>query len=320
MPDTQDDRGRYAGPVVDAHHHLWQPGDGRYPWLEPGVLVPHRYGDYSAAKHDYLPEDLLRDAADQHLVATVTMEAEWDPADPVAETRWLAGLAEPGGAQGGVPGAMAVQARLDADDLDAVLTAQTAFRGVRSVRHKPGGPTSPAAAAAGERTLMSDPRWRTGYALLAEHGLHFELQTDWWNLHEASSLAADHPDTLVVINHAGVLRDHREATVHGWRAAMTAVSRLPNVVVKASGLCTEADGWDPVVNHDVLGTLLDLFGADRVMFGSNFPVDGIFTTYAGLVDGFREALADRTPAEQRAVFHDTAIRVYNPRTIGGSNR
>ncbi len=306
----------YAGPVVDAHHHLWQLGDGRYPWLEPGVLVPHRYGDYSAAKHDYLPEDLLRDAAGRHLVATVSMEAEWDPTDPVAETRWLAGLAD----RTGTPGAMAVQARLDVEDLAAVLAAHTSFPGVRSVRHKPGGPTSPEAAAAGERTLMSDARWRAGYALLAEHGLHYELQTDWWNLHEAAALAADHPETLVVLNHAGVLRDHHEVTIDGWRAALQDLASLPNVVVKASGLCTEAYGWDQEVNRNVIATLLDLFGADRVMFGSNFPVDGIFLTYTELVDGFRDALADRTPTEQRAVFHDTAMRVYRPHPIGGDHR
>jgi predicted TIM-barrel fold metal-dependent hydrolase len=305
VPDV---RTLYDGPVIDAHHHLWEPGDGRYPWLEPGVLVPHRYGDYSAAKHDYLPEDLLRDAAGQNLVATVSMEAEWDPADPVSETRYLAGLAE----RTGLPGAMAVQARLDADDVAEVLAAQVAVPRVRSVRHKPGGASRLADVGPGHRTLMSDDRWRAGYALLAEQGLHFELQTPWWNLHEAAELVTDHPDTLVVLNHGGVLQDHSEATIRGWRAALERVASLQAVVVKASGLCVAGVGWDETANREVLATLLDLFGADRVMFGSNFPVDGIFTTYAGLLDGYRRILAERPAAVQRAVFHDTADRVYHP--------
>lgn len=308
MPDST---ARYDGPVVDAHHHLWELGSGRYPWLRPDVLVPHRYGDYSAVKHDYLPADLLRDAVGQHLVATVTMEAEWDPADPVGETEYLDGLAQ----TTGLPGAMAAQARLDAADVAEVLAAQAAHPAVRSIRHKPGGPSSVAETGSGTRTRMSDPRWRDGYALLASHGLHFELQTPWWNLPEAAVLAADHPDTLVIVNHAGVVLDHHPSTLSGWRTAMAELAQLPNVVVKASGLCVEGVGWDLEVNRGIVLALVELFGADRVLFGSNFPVDGMFTTYAGLLDGLRTILAECSPAEQRAVFHDTADRVYRPAPI-----
>ncbi|MEG8037015.1 amidohydrolase family protein [Sphingomonas sp. LR61] len=300
----------YRGPVIDAHHHLWQLTDDRYPWLRPGVLVPHRYGDYSAIKHDYTAADLLRDTAGQGVVATVSMEAEWDPADPVGETRSLARVA----ATTGVPGAMAAQARLDADDVAEVLAAQASHPSVRSIRHKPGGPARLEQVGSG-RTRMSDQTWRAGYALLADHGLHFELQTPWWNLHEAAELAVDHPETLIVVNHAGVLLDHGARTMRGWRAALAELADLPNVVVKASGLCTEADGWDQFVNREVVLTLVGLYGADRVMFGSNFPVDGMFTTYAAMLDGFRDILADLPAAEQRAVFHDTAARVYRPARI-----
>lgn len=310
MPDDL-----YRGPVIDAHHHLWSLADDRYPWLRPDVLVPHRYGDYSAIKRDYAAEDFLRDAAGQRLVASVTMEAEWDPADPVGETRYLERVA----ASSGVPGAMAVQARLDADDVADVLAEQASHPSVRSLRHKPGGPARPEQVGT-VRTRVSDPTWRAGYALLADHGLHFELQTPWWNLHEAGMLAGDHPDTLVVVNHAGVLLDHRPATIAGWRAAVTALAAFPNVVVKASGLCTEDDGWDPVVNRDVVLTLVEAYGAERVMFGSNFPVDGMFTSYAEMLDGYRRILADLPAADQRAVFHDTADRVYHPTRVREERR
>lgn len=308
------DRG-YRGPVIDTHHHLWSLVGDRYPWLRADVLVPHRYGDYSSIKHDYGPDDLIRDAADQHLVATVTMEAEWDPSDPVGETEYLSGVA----AATGVPGAMAAQARLDADDVAGVLAAQASHPSVRSIRHKPGGPARLEQVGSG-RTLMSDPRWRAGYAMLADHGLHFELQTPWWNLHEAGQLAVDHPETLIVVNHAGVLLDHRPPTIAGWRAAVRELADLSNVVVKASGLCTAEDGWDPVVNRDVVRTLVEAYGADRVMFGSNFPVDGMFTTYAAMLADLRLFLDDLPAADQRAVFHDTADRVYRPARIDQERR
>lgn len=304
---------RYAGPVIDAHHHLWELGMDRHPWLRPGVRVAHRYGDYEAIKHDYTPERMLAEAEGTGLVATVYMEAEWDPEDPLGETAYVVGLAE----RSGVPGAMAAQAWLDAPDVARVLEAQAANPLVRSVRHKPGGASSPAEAASGVRSLMSDERWMRGYALLAGHGLHFELQTPWWNLAEAAELAAAHPETLIVVNHSGVVGDREPATLAAWGAAVRTIAAQPNVVVKASGLGVEGMPWTVAANRGIVNELLDVFGADRVMFGSNFPVDGLFGGYAWLLDAYRDIVANRTPAEQRAFFHDTAARVYRPERIPG---
>lgn len=304
--------GRYTDAIIDAHHHVWDLERNRYPWLLPEAMVPHRYGDYSAIKHSYLAADYLRDTAGLGIVASVYMEAEWDPTDPLGETAYIAGVSE----TTGVPGAMVAQAWLDAPDAARLIAAQAALPIVRSVRHKPGGPSTAQEALAGGRTLMSDAQWRRGYARLAEHGLHFELQTPWWNLHEAAELATDVPETLIVINHAGVLLDREPATVAGWRAAMAEIATRPNVVVKASGLCVEGAPWSTELVREPLLTLVELFGADRVMFGSNFPVDGMFTDYRGLLDAFREAAEELSAPQQSALFHDTAARIYAPTPHG----
>lgn len=301
----------YDGPVIDAHHHLWDLETNLYPWLEPGTLVPHRYGDYSAIKRSYRAADYLADIAGQGVVASVYMEAEWDPSDPLGETRYLHDVH----AETGVPGAMVAQAWLDAPDAAEVLAAQAAFPLVRSVRHKPGGPTLPQEVQQGVRTLMSDDAWRAGYARLAEHGLHFDLQTPWWNLPEAAELARDFPETTLVVNHSGVIASRDEPTLADWREALRTVAAVPNTVIKASGLCVEGREW---ATEDQRGPILDMveiFGADRVMFGSNFPVDGMFVDYAGLVSTYRDVLAALAPEQQRAVFHGTAERVYRPRSI-----
>lgn len=299
---------RYAGPVVDAHHHVWDLERNRYPWLLPEVLVPHRYGDYSAIKQSYLPADYRRDTVGLGVVASVYMEAEWDPTDPLGETEYIEGLA----ASTGVPGAMVAQVWLDAPDAVEVVAAQAAHPLVRSVRHKPGGPATVDQARAGGRTLMSDRAWRRGYTALASHGLHFELQTPWWNLHEASDLAADVPETTIVVNHAGVLLDREPDTVAGWREAMAGLAAHANVVVKASGLCVAGTSWSTGLVREPLLTLVELFGADRVMFGSNFPVDGMFTDYAGLLDAYLESTETLAAEEQSAIFQGTADRIYAP--------
>ncbi|MBD7995719.1 amidohydrolase family protein [Arthrobacter sp. Sa2CUA1] len=298
----------YAGDVIDAHHHVWDLERNHYPWLTPEVTVPHRYGDYTAIKRSYLADDYLADIAGHRVTASVYMEAEWDPADPIGESRYIADVA----AESGYPGAAVAQAWLDAPDVAATLAAQAAFPLVRSVRHKPGGAASRSEAMAGRRSLMSDPMWRAGYGLLARYGLHFELQTPWWNLGEATELARDFPETTLVINHSGVLLDRSPETVDGWRAALERIAACPNVVIKASGLCVEGVPFSAALNREVVLEMIRIFGPDRVMFGSNFPVDGMFATYGELLGSFLDITSSLSDAGKSAVFFDTANRVYRP--------
>ena len=85
---------RYDGPIVDAHQHFWDPTVNDHPWLRPEVLIPFRYGDYSAIKRRYLPDDYRRDSAGHDIVQTVYVETEWNPSDPVGEVRYASGAGE----------------------------------------------------------------------------------------------------------------------------------------------------------------------------------------------------------------------------------
>ncbi|MET7246717.1 amidohydrolase family protein [Methylobacterium sp. EM32] len=296
---------RYDGPILDAHQHFWEPDRNPHPWLKPGVRIPFRYGDYEAIKRRYLPDDYRRDAAPHDIVASVYVETEWDPGDPLGETAYAAGLA----AEWGLPNAIVAQAWLDRDDVAAVLAGQAACPLVRSVRHKPGGPDSPDAVGRG-RTLMSDETWRAGYALLQRHGLRFDLQTPWWNLDEAVALARDFPATAIILNHAGLPARRDPDSLGRWRAALARFAACPNATVKASGLGQPDQAWTPELNGPVVRTLIDLFGADRVMFGSNFPVDSLCAELSPMIDGFKAIVAPLAPAEQEAFFIGTARRVY----------
>ncbi|MFC0408315.1 amidohydrolase family protein [Roseomonas elaeocarpi] len=296
----------YDGPVVDAHHHVWDPRNNRYPWLRPEVSIPFRYGDYSSIKRPYLPDDYRRDAAEQNIRATVYMEAEWDPEDPIGETRFVTALAE----EHGLPDAMVAQAWLHHPDVAAVLAAQARFPLVRSVRHKPGGASSPDAAAAGERTLMSDDRWQQGYALLEAHGLHFDLQTPWWNLHEAEHLARDFPRTRIILNHTGLPADRSEPALRAWHRAMSALAEHANVAVKMSGLGRPDHPWTPEDNRWIVRETVAMFGPQRAMFASNFPVDGLCATLPTIFNGFRAIVEDLPAEDQHQLFHRTAEAIY----------
>lgn len=298
----------WSGPVIDAHHHVWEPRKNNYPWLSGDTLVPHRYGDYSPVKKTYLPDDFRRDAAGQNIAATVYVDAEWDPTDPIGETRYVTSLHE----RFDLPNAIVAQAWLDRADVADVLAEQAKFYLVRSVRHKPGGATSLAEAKSGVRGLMSNDRWRRGYELLAKHNLHFDLQVPWWNLAEAVDLVRSFPQTTLIINHTGVPNDRAPETKVGWRAGMAALAAEPNVVVKISGLCLPGQPWRTEDHEWIIGHTIALFGPDRVMFGSNYPVDGLMARYDQIFGTFREITAPFTDAEKRAMFHNNAIRIYRP--------
>ena len=295
----------YDGPVVDAHHHFWDPALNHHPWLMPDARIPFRYGDYEAIKRRYLPDDYRQDATGQNIVQTVYVETEWDPADPIGETRYASGLA----ARHGWPNAIVAQAWLDQPDAADLLAAQARFPLVRSVRHKPGGPAVPGDAGL---TLMSDAAWRRGFAALAPNGLHFDLQTPWWNLHEAIELAQDFPGTTIILNHAGLPAQRDPTGLHGWQAAMAAFALCPNVAVKLSGMGVPGQPWHTESAAWIVRTAIELFGAQRTMFGSNFPVDSLCASFSELLLGFRTIVQPMPVAEQAAFFHDTAKRIYRP--------
>jgi predicted TIM-barrel fold metal-dependent hydrolase len=280
--------------IVDAHQHFWDPGVHYYPWLNDEPPIPFRYGDYSALRRRYLPPDYLADAAPFVVEKSVYVDTEWDPADPVGEMRYVDELRR----EYGLPTVAVAQARLDRDDAPRVLEQQAAFAFVRGIRHKP----PPGA--------MSDARWRAGFAALARNKLRFDLQTPWANLAEAARLAADFPDTQIILNHAGLPADRSAEGIAGWRRAMKGFAACANVAVKISGIGQPGQPWTVAANRDIVRTVIDLFGARRCMFASNFPVDSLCASFATIFGGFRQIVADLSPAEQDALLRGNALRIY----------
>ncbi|MCT2377781.1 amidohydrolase [Pseudomonas aeruginosa] len=260
----------YDGPIVDAHHHFWDPQANYHPWLAEDAKIPFRYGDYSAIKRRYLPADYFGDVGAHRVVETVYVETEWDPRDPLGETRFVHHLAE----RHGAPHAVVAQAWLDAPDAAEVLAAQAGFARVRSVRHKPGGPQRP------------------------QH------------LAEAACLARDFPDTLIVLNHAGLPSDRSEEGLAAWQRAMARFAECPNVALKISGIGQAGRRWSVEDNAWIVRESIALFGVERAMFASNFPVDSLCGSFDDIYGGFKRIVADLPYADQERLFHSNARRIY----------
>ena len=289
--------------IADAHQHFWDTEANYHPWLRDEPPVPFRYGDYGALRRPYLPDDYFRDALPHEVVRTVYVEAEWDPADPVGETRYISRLRE----ETGFPSVMVAQAWLDRDDCAAVLAQQSAFPFVRGIRHKPRANASPDDGAPGG---MSAARWREGFAGLARLGLRFDLQTPWWHLGEAADLARAFPETSIILNHTGLPADRSRGGLEGWSRAIATLAACPNASIKISGLGQRGLPWTVGANRSIVLRAIEAFGVERSMFASNFPVDRLCASFGTIFSGFREIVADFPEADQRKLFHDNAVRIY----------
>ncbi|MCZ0963380.1 amidohydrolase family protein [Paracoccus benzoatiresistens] len=295
-------------PVIDAHQHFWDPQANYHPWLSDEPMIPFRYGDYGPIRKRYLPPDYLAEAAPINVVGSVYVETEWDPDDPLGETRYAHGLHD----SYGYPNAVVAQAWLDRGDAADLIARQASFPLVRSVRHKPASAASPAEARRGRAGGMDDPVWRAGFAQLGRHGLMFDLQAPWWELDAAADLAADFPATTIVLNHAGLPADRSPQGLEGWRRAMARLARHPNVVLKISGIGLKDRLWSIADNGPVIRDAISIFGWQRCMFASNFPVDSLVGSFPTIFNGFYQATSGLPDATRRALFCDNAVRIYRP--------
>ena len=293
-------------PIVDPHQHFWDLSRNYYPWLCDPKPVHFRYGDYSSLKRNYLPPDYLRDAGALNIVKTVHEDALWDPSDPAGETRWLETVA----AKYGYPHASIGSALFARDDIEEVLAGHARSKLTRGVRNFPASAAKPGDAKRGALGSMDDPKWRRGYALLEKHRFLFDVQVPWWHLDALAELARDFPKTQIVIVHTALPHDRSDEALAGWRAALELAATQPNVAIKISGLGRPGLPWTLTANGPIIRDTIDIFGPERCMFASNFPVDGLAGSFQVIYGGFRAAVSNRPIEERRMLFHDNAVRIY----------
>lgn len=292
-------------PIVDAHHHLWDlEGDLTYPWMTSGE---HAYqGDNSAFQHTYLPPDYRRDSALHNVIGTVHIEAECDRSKQVAETAWVTRMA----AQHGMPNAIVAHAWIDTPDAEEILLQHKKFPLVRGIRTKPIISKGPSDSVRGQPRSMQDPKWRAGLDLLRKHDLSWDLRVTWWHLEEAADVVKEHPQLRVVLNHTGYPLDRSAAALKVWRRGMEALAALPNVHCKLSGLPELGAPFTVASNKPIIRDAIAMFGVDRCMFASNFPVDGLKGSWDYIYSVYKMSVADLPLADRRKLFADNALAFY----------
>ncbi len=286
--------------MIDAHFHIWRQAD--LPWLT-GPMQPRIFGPYEPIRRDYPVTEYLADAAAAGLTGAIYVQANWPVDRFVAEAAFVAEASE----ESGFPIAIVAYADMLADDARPQLEALARNARVRGVRQQLHWHENPLYRFAADPDLAHNPTLQRNIARLADYGWSFDLQVFAGQMAGAAALADACPGVTFVLQHAGMLEDLSGEGMEAWRTGMAMLAARPNVVSKLSGLGTFLRRNDPGHVAMVVRETLALFGAGRCLFGSNFPIEKLWTTYAALLDAHRAAVPE---GDRAAVFSSTAKRVY----------
>lgn len=276
--------------LVDSHHHVWDLSVRDQEWITGDALAPIRR---NFSLDDLAPEARAAGVTATVLVQTVTI------AD---ETPEFLALAAHSDLVAGVVGWTDLT-RPDAADRLAELRQLPGGRRLVGIRHQVQGEVDP--------QWLLRPDVRRGLAAVAAAGLAYDLIVLPHQLPACIKAAREHPELTFVLDHLGK-PPIASGALEPWAADVRALADLPNTVCKLSGLVTEADlsAWTVDDLRPYAGTVLDAFGPDRLMFGSDWPVCRLAATYAEVVDVARQFAESLSDSERAELFAGTATRVY----------
>ncbi len=289
--------------AVDAHFHVWRQAD--LPWLS-GPMQPRIFGPYEPIRRDYPTEEYLADIAGTGVAKAVYVQANWPTDRAEDEADRLESLAS----RTGWPHGIVAYADMTVEDVRPAIDRLMRFPRLRGIRQQFHWHENPLYRFAAGPDLCTNPVVQRNVARLADYGLAFDLQVFAGQMGGAGALADFAPGVTFVLQHAGMLEDTSEAGRAEWRAAMAELARRPNVVAKLSGFGTFLHRCDPEHVAWLTTETVALFGADRCLWGSNFPIEKLWTDYGTLFEAHRRAAGGLSEAERQAIFHDTACRVY----------
>jgi len=272
--------------IIDAHHHLWKYNTRDNGWMDDSMTV---------LKHDYLPEDLGLELQNSGISGTVVVQAR----QTLEETRWLLELADEHSFIKGVVGWL----NLRSPDLEQQLiefAAHPKLVGVRHVIHDE---------ADDDFMLRSD--FRRGIALLEAYGLAYDLLLFPKHLEGAVKLVEEFPRQRFVLDHLGKPLI-KAGILEPWKSDLARLAAKPNMWCKLSGMVTEADHelWQYEDLLPYMEVVMNAFGPDRIMLGSDWPVCRLAGEYREVINIVHEFIVSMDKTDQEKILYQNAIDCY----------
>lgn len=271
---------------IDAHHHLWRYRDPGQPWMTE---------EMTGIRRDIGLEDLRKVAVPSGITGTVVIEVE----RTVEETRWLTSVAASDDLILGVVG----WAPLTAPSVQAELEQLVALPKLKGIRHPIHDEPDP------NFVLRED--FNRGVAALGGLGLTYDILIFEDHLPQTITFVDRHPNQIFILDH--IAKPHiRDGSIAGWRTHLLELARRSNVYCKLSGVVTEAqwDRWTPEMIAPYIDTVLEAFGPRRLMFGSDWPIVTLASTYGGWADTVRSAITPLSVSEQQSILWRSAMEAY----------
>lgn len=273
-------------PHIDSHHHFWHYTRPDYGWINDNM---------KALRRDFLPEDLQREIQKVGIDGVVSVQAR----QSVAETEWLLGFARQHPFIRGVVGWVPL---VDAG-VGGILEKFAANKKLKGIRHVVQDEPDDA------YLLRED--FNRGIDTLKASGLVYDILIFERHLPNAIKFVDRHPNQVFVLDHIAKPRI-KDGALEPWKTNIREIAKRHNVYCKLSGMVTEADwkGWTPATLHPYIATVLEVFGPKRLMFGSDWPVSLLASSYERWYKTVQSEISSLSNTEQELILGGTAIEAY----------
>tara|TARA_A100001011_G_C14182997_1_gene787739 strand:+ start:188 stop:1054 length:867 start_codon:yes stop_codon:yes gene_type:complete len=287
--------------MIDAHHHLWDLSAIRYPWLEEKSVMRF-FGDPTAIQKNYLMSDFRSDCQSHGFWGSVHIQVGAE--DPIREANWVDGVSS---ANSDWSMRQVVYCDLTEKQMPTKLDLfqkLPSVAGVRQILSRAPGIES------GSVLLdnITSPIVLENLRELSRRQLSFDLQLIPEVMGQFSFLLQKVPELKIAICHAGSPHDRTAPGIRRWQSALRFISSLPNTSCKISGLGMFQHNWTIEDFKVLVETCLEQFGSKRCMFGSNFPVDSLYSDYNTLINTFKILVPNSL---HKAFFENTARKFYH---------
>ena len=296
-------------PIVDAHHHLWdlENEKTKYSWLMVSEGEAF-FGDYAAIRKSYLLDDYLNDAKNQNLIKSVHVQAEHDDDKPINETAWLQSLADNHSSK--LPNAIVAFADFSKDNIVEILDGHQEYKNTRGIRQILSFNKEEPKYSHASEDFMKNTTWVENFKNIRNRNLSFDIQIYKHQMKDAADLANKYDDVLFILNHTGEPCYQTEEYIQSWEENMKKLAKCENVAAKISGLGMFDPQWTIDSTRIFVEKTIQIFGIDRCMFASNFPVDKIFNTFDNYWESFKEITKNYSENDKKLLFSSNAEKFY----------
>ena len=292
--------------IIDTHHHLWDPTSNKYDWLvAPG---------HEIFNHVYLVDDYISDIKKLNIIKSIHVQAEINKSETVYETEWLQNISNSNSSTNtfNFPNAIIGFADFLDSDVEKILEQHLKTANFRGIRHILNFDKNNKDISHASIDYLKEETWLKNFSLLNKYNLSFDLSILFNQANDAAKLINNESNTLFIINHTLSPIDVSENNIEAWLFGIKLLSSFDNVVVKLSGFGEFNSKWTEETIRPLILNVIDNFGVDRCMFGSNFPVDKFLSSsgYFDYWNAYFNIVSHFTDNEKDKIFYQNAEKFY----------